>query len=204
MVETQLVPRGIAGSRVLDAFRKVPRHQYVPVPLKIASYADQPLPIGEGQTISQPYIVALMTECLMLKGGERVLEVGTGSGYQAAILAEICGEVYTIEQEKKLLERAKETLAEEGYSNVFFKQGDGTEGWAEEAPFDGIIVTAAAPEVPEPLKQQLKDGGRLVIPVGTLYSQILVALEKRGEEFVREDICGCIFVPLVGKYGWRR
>ncbi|MFQ5952803.1 MAG: protein-L-isoaspartate(D-aspartate) O-methyltransferase [Candidatus Omnitrophota bacterium] len=203
MVEQQLIPRGISDAKVLDAFGKVPRHIFVPSPCTIASYADHPLPIGCGQTISQPYIVALMTESLRLKGGEKVLEIGTGSGYQAAILAEICSEVYTVEQEGKLLEQAKKTLTKEGYSNIFYKCSDGTEGWEEHAPYDGIIVTAAAPDVPEPLKQQLADGGWLVIPVGTLYSQMLVGLEKRGSEYTHENICGCVFVPLVGRYGWR-
>ena len=202
MVDEQLIPRGISDARVLDAFRKVPRHHFVPVPYNVGSYGDHPLPIGSGQTISQPYIVALMTEALGLKGGERVLEVGTGSGYQAAILAELCGEAYTIEREKGLLEKSQKVLAKEGYDNIFFKCGDGTEGWLEEAPFDGIIITAAAPDVPEPLKEQLADGGRIVIPVGTLYSQMLVAVQKKGDEFSQENLCGCVFVPLIGRYGW--
>jgi protein-L-isoaspartate(D-aspartate) O-methyltransferase len=203
MVDEQLIPRGISDPAVLEAFKKVPRHHFVPAPYTVASYADNPLPVGCGQTISQPYIVAVMTEYLKLSGNEKVLEIGTGSGYQAAILAEICSKVYTIEKEEKLLERAKKVLSEEGYDNIVFRCGDGTEGWKEEAPFDGIIVTAAAPDVPEPLKEQLADGGRLVIPVGTLYSQMLVALEKKGEEYTQENICGCIFVPLIGKYGWQ-
>lgn len=202
MVDRQLIPRGISDARVLDAFRKVPRHHFVPVPYNIGSYADHPLPIGAGQTISQPYIVALMTEALRLKGGERVLEIGTGSGYQAAILAELCGKVYTIEREESLLEGSRKVLAKEGYKNIFFKCGDGTGGWEEEAPFDGIIVTAAAPDAPKPLLQQLAEGGWLVIPVGTLYSQMLVSIEKKGKEYTQENLCGCIFVPLIGKYGW--
>ena len=202
MVKRQLASRGISDARVLEAFRKVPRHQYVPQPFTVSSYADSPLPIGSGQTISQPYIVALMTEALKLTGTERVLEIGTGSGYQAAILAELCGEVYTVEREKQLLDGSRKILSEEGYENVFYKCGDGTEGWEEKAPFDGIIVTAAAPDVPEPLKKQLVDGGRLVIPVGTLCSQMLVLVEKRGEEFSQQNLCGCVFVPLIGKYGW--
>jgi protein-L-isoaspartate(D-aspartate) O-methyltransferase len=203
MVEKHLAGRGISDARVLEAFRKVPRHRYVPQPFTDSSYADSPLPIGAGQTISQPYIVALMTEALRLEGGEKVLEIGTGSGYQAAILAELCREVYTVEREEKLLERCRKILSEEGYKNIFYKHGDGTEGWEEKAPFDGIIVTAAAPDVPEPLKKQLADGGRVVIPVGTLYSQMLVMVEKNGEEFRHENLCGCVFVPLVGKYGWQ-
>ncbi|MGD2278681.1 MAG: protein-L-isoaspartate(D-aspartate) O-methyltransferase [Candidatus Omnitrophota bacterium] len=203
MVDQQLVPRGISDPKVLDAFRKVPRHHYVPAPMTLASYADHPLPIGEGQTISQPYIVAEMTQALGLKGGERVLEIGTGSGYQAAILAEICSEVYTVEQVAGLIERAEKTLSKEGYRNIFFKCGDGTEGWEEKAPFDSIIVTAAAPDVPEPLKMQLAEEGRIVIPVGALYSQMLVSLEKREGKFIQHNICGCIFVPLIGKHGWQ-
>ncbi len=203
MVDDQISARGIREVRVLEAFRKVPRHHYVPSSMAASAYADHPLPIGEGQTISQPYIVALMTECLNLRKDGRVLEIGTGSGYQAAILAELCSEVYTIEKEDVLLARAKDLLSKEGYSNIYFKSGDGTLGWKEHAPFDGIIVTAAAPEVPEPLKEQLADGGRIVIPVGTLFSQMLVAIEKKGDKFTSEDVCGCVFVPLVGKYGWK-
>jgi protein-L-isoaspartate(D-aspartate) O-methyltransferase len=203
MVERQLAGRGISDARVLEAFRKVPRHRYVHQPFTVSSYADSPLPIGSGQTISQPYIVALMTEALKLKGGERVLEIGTGSGYQAAILAELCREVYTVEREENLLEGSKKILSEEeGYGNIFYKCGDGTEGWEEKAPFDGIIVTAAAPDVPEPLKRQLAADGRAVIPVGSLYSQMLILLEKKGGKFSQTNLCGCVFVPLIGKYGW--
>ena len=202
MVEDQLARRGIGDGKVLEVFRKVPRHHFVPATFREASYADHPLPIGRGQTISQPYIVALMTESLRLKGAEKVLEIGTGSGYQAAILAELCEEIYTIEREEPLLEEAKKVLSQEGYKNIKFICGDGTKGLKEEAPFDGIIVTAAAPFVPEALKDQLADGGRIVIPVGSIYSQVLVAVEKNGESFTREDICGCVFVPLIGEDGW--
>ncbi len=204
MVETQLMPRGINDDRVLDAFLRVPRHSFVPKALAEASYADHPLPIGAGQTISQPYMVALMTECLALEGGEKVLEIGTGSGYQAAILSVLCREVCTVEKETILQERARQVLAEEGYSNIKFKQGDGTRGWEEEAPFDGIIVTAGAPAVPEALKAQLAEGGRLVIPVGDLFSQMLLLIEKKGDAYLEENVCPCVFVPLIGEFGWKK
>ena len=203
MVEHQLIRRGISDEKVLAAFRKVKRHNFVPPSFKEAAYADHPLPIGYGQTISQPYMVAIMTQVLQLKGGEKVLEIGTGSGYQAAVLAEISGEVYTVEKEKHLLEHAEKVLKEEGYKNVHFNCSDGTRGGQEESPFNGIIVTAAAPFVPDAFKEQLADGGRLVIPVGTIFSQMLVVVERRGEEFVQEDVCGCVFVPLVGEHGWK-
>jgi len=203
MVEHQLIRRGIGDEKVLAAFGKVQRHNFVPPAFKEAAYADHPLPIGFGQTISQPYMVAIMTEALGLKGGEKVLEVGTGSGYQAAILAEICGEVYTVEKDERLLEHAKKIISQEGYRNVRFNCDDGTKGWKEKGPFDGIIVTAAAPFVPDTLKEQLADGGRLVIPVGTMFGQMLVVVTKKGDAFTREDVCGCVFVPLVGEHGWK-
>jgi len=187
---------------VIDAFLKVPRHLFVPGEYRDESYADHPLPIGRGQTISQPYIVALMTELLELKESSRVLEIGTGSGYQAAILSEICGEVYTIERDRTLSDRAKDLLAQLGYAGVRMRVGDGTRGWEEEGPFDGILVTAAAPDIPEPLKTQLAEGGRLVIPVGSAFGQLLVRLVKEGEDFRTESICGCVFVPLIGEHGW--
>ncbi|MBD3426001.1 MAG: protein-L-isoaspartate(D-aspartate) O-methyltransferase [Candidatus Omnitrophica bacterium] len=202
MVDEQLLPRGIKDPRVIEAFLKVPREAFVPRPYNIASYADRPLPIGEGQTISQPYIVALMTECLGLSGGEKVLEVGTGSGYQAAILAEICAEVYTVERQERLLKRTRKLLDRQGYRNIHFMCGDGTLGWDEGAPYDGIIVTAAAPQVPERLKDQLAEEGRLVIPVGEQYSQVLSVVTRRGNDFARENVCGCVFVPLIGEDGW--
>lgn len=203
MVESQLALRGIADARVLKSFMKVPRHRFVIAPFDADPYADHPLPIGYGQTISQPYIVALMTECLHLEGAERVLEVGTGSGYQAAILAELCKEVYTVERDQRLLDGAKKVLDEEGYKNIKFALGDGTKGWKDESPFDGIIVTAASPTVPESLKDQIADGGRLVIPVGSRYSQMLMVIEREGDRFLEKNICGCVFVPLVGKEGWQ-
>ena len=204
MVETQLVPRGINDGRILEAFLQVNRHHFVPRSLAGAAYEDHPLPIGAGQTISQPYMVALMTECLVLKGGEKVLEIGTGSGYQAAILSVLCREVCTVERDPGLLETARQVLTEEGYTNIKYKQGDGTKGWAEEAPFDGMIVTAGAPAVPEALKAQLAEGGRLVIPVGDLFSQTLLLVEKKDGKFLEAEVCPCVFVPLVGEFGWRR
>jgi protein-L-isoaspartate(D-aspartate) O-methyltransferase len=202
MVDEQLIPRGINDPRVLEAFMSVPRHVFVPGPFDVSFYADRPLPIGEGQTISQPYMVALMTECLRLEGDEKVLEIGTGSGYQAAILAKLCVHVCTIEREKRLLDRAQKILQEEGYDNIEFKCGDGTVGWEEEGPYDGIIVTAGAPHIPEALKQQLAEGGRLVIPVGGQYGQMLVVVTRRDKDFTQDSVCGCIFVPLIGEDGW--
>lgn len=203
MVEYQLARRDIRDERVLEAFRKVPRHMFVKDEYKTHSYADNPLPIGCGQTISQPYMVALMTQLLELKGDEKVLEVGTGSGYQAAILAELAREVYTVERYPFLAERAEKILKELDYKNVHIKVGDGTLGWKEFAPYDRIIVTAAPPKVPKPLKEQLADGGRLVIPVGDRFVQRLIIIRREGKKFVTEEGCGCVFVPLVGKYGWR-
>ena len=203
MVEVQLISRGIKDKRVLDAFRKVPRHEFVPKELIDSAYIDSPLPIGEGQTISQPYMVALMTECLCLKGEEKVLEIGTGSGYQAAILAELAKEVYSIERIEILTLRATEILESLGYKNIKVKTGDGTLGWLEFSPYEGIIVTAAAPKVPLPLIEQLKDGGFLVIPLNGRFSQILTVIEKTKDKLRVSEVCGCVFVPMIGKYGWR-
>lgn len=203
MVETQLVARGIEDHRVLEAFLTVPRHSFVPPALRDAAYADHPLPIGSGQTISQPYMVALMTECLRPKYTDRVLEIGTGSGYQAAILSFLCKEVFTVERDFDLLGAAKAALRDAGCANVKFKHGDGTNGWVEEAPFDRIIVTAGSPAVPEPLRSQLAEGGRLVIPVGDLYRQKLLVVQKINGEYHQDDMGGCVFVPLVGEHGWR-
>jgi protein-L-isoaspartate(D-aspartate) O-methyltransferase len=203
MVKRQLVSRGIKDERVLEAMRKVPRHFFVPEKLRESAYYDGPLSIGEGQTISQPYMVALMTECLGLKGGEKVLEVGTGSGYQTAILAELAEHVYTIERVPILLEKAQQVLTHLGYKTIKFKGGDGTHGWREESPFDGIIVTAGAPDIFQVLVEQLNDGGVLVIPVGSRYSQILYKVTKKGYKIEKEERTLCVFVPLIGKYGWK-
>ena len=205
MVAEQLIPRNISESKVLEAFRKVPRHEFVSESLRQSAYNDYPLPIGESQTISQPYMVALMTECLKLKGGERVLEVGTGSGYQAAILGEIAREVYSVERFKDLADKASGVLSSLGYKNIHIKVGDGTLGWSGFAPYDGIVVTAGAPGIPESLVKQLKDGGSLVIPVDRGgFGQILTLVEKIGRTTRTSDICACTFVPLIGKEGWDR
>ena len=203
MVETQLKRRGIKDPLVLEAMGKVPRHEFVPSESLSSAYYDGPLPIGCGQTISQPYMVAAMTEALGLKGDEKVLEIGTGSGYQAAVLAEIAGEVYTIERHAALANRAETILKEFGYSNVHVSVSDGTVGLADKAPFDGIIVTAGAPHIPESLKEQLADGGRLVIPGGGRFMQSLMKVTRHGDTCRQEDLFGCVFVPLVGEEGWR-
>jgi protein-L-isoaspartate(D-aspartate) O-methyltransferase len=198
MVREQIEARAVRDPLTLAAMRKVPRHELVPAAVRLAAYTDSPLPIGLGQTISQPYIVAFMTEALGLRGGEKVLEVGTGSGYQAAVLAEIAAQVYTIEIVAPLAERARADLARLGYTNVHVRAGDGYLGWPEAAPFDAIIVTAAAPRIPEPLKEQLKDGGRLVIPVGEEY-QSLVVLTRTGSRFAERTVLPVRFVPMTGK-----
>ena len=203
MVETQIKARGIKDERVLKAMLKVPRHLFVDEALRDQAYGDFPLPIGEGQTISQPYIVALMTEALELKGIERVLEIGTGSGYQTAILAELALWVYTIERFPTLLERAKKVLKELGYKNISFKLDDGTLGWKEAAPFDAIIVTAASPDIPPPLVEQLAEGGRMVIPVGDEFSQTLIKGVKKGGKLHTKALEPVRFVKLVGAYGFK-
>jgi protein-L-isoaspartate(D-aspartate) O-methyltransferase len=203
MVETQIKARGIKDERVLKAMLKVPRHLFVDEALRDQAYGDFPLPIGEGQTISQPYIVALMTEALELKGNERVLEIGTGSGYQTAILAELVLWVYTIERFPTLLERAKKALKELGYKNISFKLDDGTLGWKEASPFDAIIVTAASPDIPPPLVEQLTEGGRIVIPVGDEFSQTLIKGVKRGGKLHTKALEPVRFVKLVGAYGFK-
>jgi len=202
MVESQLRSRDIKDARVLEAFEAVPRHEFVHPDQLSQAYDDCPLPIGEGQTISQPYIVAAMTEALALTDVETVLEVGTGSGYQAAILALLAGEVYTIEQHTSLVARAKERLRRLGYANVTCLVGDGSQGYEPAAPYDGILVAAAAPMIPQALIDQLGEGGRLVIPVGDIHSQELVLLRKQEGELSQQIINYCRFVPLTGKYGW--
>lgn len=203
MVDYQLIPRGIKDERVLAAMRKVPRHLFVPEFIRHSAYDDMALPIGDDQTISQPYMVAIMTEFLELKGDEKVLEVGTGSGYQAAILAELSKEVYSIERIPSLADEARRRLTELGYENVYVIVGDGTKGLAEKAPFDRIIITAAAPKIPEPLINQLKDGGIIIAPVGERFSQILIKGKKEKEIIIEEYHTPCVFVPLVGEYGWK-
>jgi len=198
MVETQIKARGIKDTRVLSAMLKVERHLFVPKEYQNSAYSDQPLPIGEGQTISQPYIVALMTELLELKGGEKVLEVGTGSGYQAAILAELAEEVYTIEIIENLASSAKALLLDLTYQNITVKAGDGYLGWPEAAPFDAIIITCAPDHIPNPLLEQLKEGGRMVLPVGT-YSQELQKLIKRSGKIETIHVTPVIFVPMTGE-----
>lgn len=202
MVETQLVARGVKDLRVLDAMRKIPRHQFVDQALQERAYEDHPLPIGEGQTISQPYMVAVMTEALSLKGKERVLEVGTGSGYQTAILAELSARVFSVERFPSLARQARSVLDQLGYSNVAIHVGDGSLGWSEFAPYDRILVTAGAPEIPKTLPDQLAEGGILAIPIGSEYSQVLTIVEKVKGKIRSRPVLNCVFVPLVGKYGW--
>jgi len=202
MVERQIMGRGLLDSRLLAAFESVPRHLFVQESDRYLAYADTPLPIGFGQTISQPYIVALMTELLHLEGDERVLEVGTGSGYQAAILSYVAKEVHTIEFLPRLAERAEKLLA--GYANVHCHSGDGSLGWPDAAPYNGVIVTAAAPNVPPTLLDQLKDEGRLVLPVGKHDYQFLEVWTRHGDEFDCRREVGVAFVLLRGEYGWKR
>ena len=198
MVESQIKARGIKDKNVLNAMLAVPREEFVPEALKSRAYEDNPLPIGDGQTISQPYIVALMTELLCVEKGDRVLEIGTGSGYQAVILAEMGCDVYTIEIIETLSLRAQETIKRLGYENIHFKIGDGFIGWEEYAPFDGIIVTCAPDEIPEPLIEQLADGGKMVIPVGEYLPQDLVLVEKVNGEVSKTPVTSVAFVPMTG------
>lgn len=203
MLTEQLIPGGVNDQRVIEAMGKVPRHLFVSPGIIDQAYEDRPLPIGMGQTISQPLMVAIMTEALSLTGSERVLEIGTGSGYQAAILAELAKEVFTIERVDTLSIRARQILHKLIYTNIRFRIGDGTLGWPEEAPFDGIIVTAASPEIQKTFLDQLAEGGRLVIPVGGEFTQELVVVTRRGENYDTKFVTGCRFVKLIGEYGWK-
>jgi len=203
MVETQIIERGIKDKRVIEAMKKVPRHFFVPEEIIDEAYDDRALPIGHGQTISQPYIVALMTELLELKGNEKILEIGTGSGYQAVILAELAKEVHTIERVPALAEEAIKKFEKLGYKNVKVYIKDGTEGLIEEAPFDRIIITAATPDVPQPLIEQLNEKGIIVAPVGERYSQHMLKAIKIGKELEKHYLIPVAFVPLIGKYGWK-
>lgn len=203
MVRNQLIPRGITDKGVLNAMEKIHRHLFMEEALEGEAYNDHPLPIGHKQTISQPYIVALMTQALALSGNEKVLEIGTGSGYQTAILAELSSRVYTIERIRALMERARHILQELGYSNIMFKSYDGTLGWEEFAPYDAIIITAGAPSVPEPLLGQLAEGGRMIVPVGGRFSQELIKITRSKDIFERKSLGGCRFVDLIGVHGWK-
>jgi len=200
MVEEQIAGRGVKDRRILDAMRKIPRHLFIDSSLRERAYGDHPLPIGEGQTISQPYVVAWMTEALNLKSSDRVLEIGTGSGYQAAVLAEIVNEVYTIEIREGLKESASKLLYELGYKNIKTKYADGYFGWEQYAPFDAVVITASANHIPPPLIKQLKEGGRLIIPLGsTLYYQTLTLVTKSSNELNVEQMGGVAFVPMTGE-----
>jgi protein-L-isoaspartate(D-aspartate) O-methyltransferase len=202
MVKNQLFTRGIKDERVLQVMGKIPRHLFIEDALYGEAYNDHPVPIGEKQTISQPYIVALMTEALELKGKENTLEIGTGSGYQTAILAELSSRVYTIERIKSLLGNARKLLSQLGYDNILFKAFDGTLGWKEYAPFDAIMVTAGAPHIAKPLIDQLADNGRMIIPVGDRYSQELIKVIRKGKDLEQKSLGGCRFVNLIGVHGW--
>ena len=204
MVSAQIEARGVKDTRVLEAVRKVPRHLFVEEALWERAYDDHPLPIGEGQTISQPYMVAVMTEALKLQGSEKILEIGTGSGYQTAILAELSEQVFTIERIDKLTKIARRSLDRLGYTNVVFRTGDGTIGWQDQAPFGGVLVTAGAPAVPKYLFKQLAEGGRMVVPIGGMHGQELVLVRKKDGQPVKKKYFGCVFVPLIGKDGWER
>ena len=197
MVRDQLIARGITDERVLDAFRKIERQCFVPPAVAPGSYSDHPLPIGEGQTISQPYMAALMTQLLELRGTEKVLEIGTGSGFQTAVLAELSSKVFSMERIKGLSERAKSVLERLGYNNIYLKTGDGSAGWPQEAPFSRIIITAAVATLPAALPDQLAEGGILVAPVGGDFSQVLTAFRKKGPVLEAAAVCPCVFVPLI-------
>lgn len=203
MVKEQIIARGIKDKRVIEAMMKVPRHHFVDKTYYHQAYNDYPLPIGHGQTISQPYMVASMTELLELKGQEKVLEIGTGSGYQTAILALLCSKVYSIERISDLTRQARSKLESLGFQNINLMVGDGSLGWPDYAPYNGIIITAGAPEIPNDLIEQLAENGRLVIPVGDEFSQVLNLVRKHKGRIYRKEFFGCTFVPLVGKGGWQ-
>ncbi|MGB9439194.1 MAG: protein-L-isoaspartate(D-aspartate) O-methyltransferase [Desulfobacterales bacterium] len=203
MVRTQIEARGIKAPKVLAAFRRVPRHLFVSEALRDQAYGDYPLPIGEQQTISQPYIVAEMTQALDLGEDDRVLEIGTGSGYQAAILAQIVYRVYTVERKRSLYQQARNLFDKLHYHNIVMKYADGTKGWRDESPFDGIIVTAGAPQIPDVLIDQMGEGGRLVVPVGNQHTQELIKIFRDDQNIRQINLGGCRFVKLVGEYGWK-
>ena len=203
MVQEQLAGRGIKDPRVLASMSRVPRHLFVGEELRDQAYDDHPLPIGNGQTISQPYMVALMVEALGLKGEEKVLEVGPGSGYEAAILAELCGQLFTVELVEKLALRARFELANSGYRNVFVQVSDGTLGWVQHAPYDAVVISAAAPCIPRPLLDQLTPGGCIILPMGEEELQSLVRIRKEGGRLREEYLGECRFVKLLGTYGWK-
>ena len=203
MVERQIKRRGINNKRVLQAFLTIPRHLFVPEDLQADAYADHPLPIGNSQTISQPYIVAVMTSALELTGNEKVLEVGTGSGFQTAILANLAKEVHSVERISKLSDLAERNLRKLGMDNIYLHVGDGSLGWSENAPYDRILITAAAPKIPEMLIKQLKNKGRIVCPVGGRWQQMLEVWVKEKKRIKKEQILPVVFVPLLGKYGWQ-
>jgi len=204
MIETQIRKRGVSSPRVLEAMASVRRHEFVPLEFRNDAYADKPLPIGEGQTISQPYMVAAMTDALELTGTERVLEIGTGSGYQAAVLSVLVSQVLTVESHTSLALAAQERLTNLGYTNVHVHNGDGSAGFPDAAPFDAILVTAGAPGIPRIFASQLRDGGRLVIPVGDRDNQELVRAQMENGELKSRVLFNCKFVPLLGRYGWDR
>lgn len=203
MVKSQLISRGIDDQNVLRVMGKIHRHLFIEEALEGEAYNDHPLPIGHKQTISQPYIVALMTQALALTGKERTLELGTGSGYQTAILAELSRTVYTVERIRPLLETAKDILDALGYANILYKIDDGTLGWKEFSPYDAVIVTAGAPQIPDPLLEQLAEGGRMIIPIGNRFSQELIKVVRVKNTFKEESLGGCRFVDLIGAHGWK-